>query len=377
MDLYERYDNLLASYAVKNAGDHKRVYPEQEHPDKLPFQRDRDRIIHSKAFRRLKHKTQVMVAPGDYYRDRLTHSIEGAQIARSLCRALELNEDLAEAAILAHDLGHPPFGHEGEHALDELLKPHGFGFDHNEHSVRIVTQLERSYPDFSGLNLCSETLNALKKHDVPWENPEATTPHHASLEAQIVNLADEISYYSHDVDDGIRAGLITWQQVKELQIGFQIVELIETRYPDLDESSPLYHAQIIRSLIHLLITDIVKTTKTALADLKISTVENVYQIDKPIAHYSKKMDDQTQELRAFLFEQFYHSETVRQNTNKGQELLKELFHQYFDNPTLLPEKEQDKINETTPKAIVIKDYIAGMTDPFAKQTVLGLRKRIV
>ena len=377
-DLVKHYDSLLESYAVKNSGDHQRVHPETEHPNKLPFQRDRDRILHCKAFRRLKHKTQVLVNPkDDHVRDRLTHSLEGSQIARSLCRSLQLNEDLAEAAILAHDLGHPPFGHEGEHALNEMLKPLGFSFDHNEHGYRIVTKLEHSYPDFEGLNLTKETLAAIQKHHVPWESKNAKTPHQASIEAQLVNLADEIAYYSHDVDDGLRASILNIDDLLQLELGQLAAELIRNRYGNLNVSDNIYRPQFVRSVIHLLATDLQLTTIRNIKVNNIRTLNNVYAIDKPIAAYSDQMDKATQELRSFLFKNFYQSPAVIEFTTEGKELLKELFTRLYDNPKHLPDHTQKLIDNPDPKAIVIKDYIAGMTDVYAKDTVMKLRKRLI
>jgi dGTPase len=376
--MYKRYDALLAPYAIQHSGDHGRAHQEDEHPNKLPFQRDRDRIIHSKAFRRLKHKTQVIVNPSnDHYRDRLTHSIEGSQVARSICRSLRLNEDLAEAAILAHDLGHPPFGHEGEYALHELLEPLGYSFDHNEHSFRIVTKLEKAYPDFDGLNLTQETLAAIQKHHVPWEQEDASLPHKASLEAQIVNLADEIAYYSHDIDDGLRAGILNLEELHKLTIGQMSREIIARRYGDLPEDSYVYRPQLVRSVVHLLVTDIIENTRAMIAKEKIESTLDIYDKAMPIANYSAGMDDATQELRSFLYKNFYHSKPVRKHTDEGRELLKELFTRLYEEPRHLPQRRQKMIESGEPKAIVVKDYIAGMTDNFAKEIVTKLRKRLI
>ena len=377
-ELIQRFDSLLAPYGVPNAGDHGRQHAEDEHPDKLPFQRDRDRIIHCKAFRRLKHKTQVIVSPkGDHYRDRLTHSLEGAQIARSLCRSLKLNEDLAEAAILAHDLGHPPFGHEGEFVLDQLLKPLGFGFDHNEQGYRIVTQLEINYPDFPGLNLTAETLAALQKHETPWEKPGAKIPHNSSIEAQVVNLADEIAYYSHDVDDGLRAGLISVEQLKQLEISSRVLVALEENYPEIEASDPAFQHQISRHLVHILITDIIDHTRRNIEEKKIENLQDVYSSALPIADYPETTENQVLELRKFLFEHFYESEPIRKFTNEGKELLAELFNRLYENPKLLPEKTREFIDNPNPLPIVIKDYVAGMTDNFARETVIRLRGSLI
>lgn len=377
-ELLKRFDALLAPYAVHNGGEHERAYEETEADSKLPFQRDRDRIIHSKAFRRLKHKTQVWVAgKNDHVRDRLTHSIEAAQIARSLARNLRLNEDLAEAGVLAHDLGHPPFGHEGEHALHEMLEPLGFSFDHNQHSLRLVTELEDNYPDFPGLNLTKETLACLRKHETPWELAQAPLPHEASLEAQIVNLADETAYNAHDIDDGLRSGLITLDDLGRLDMGQRVQTLLASRYPNLTPQHRAYQPQYVRSVIHLLITDISAATHERLRALGVLTLGDVYRHDKPIAHYSDALDAAMTELRQYLYANFYSHPSVRQYTLEGRNMIQELFTQFFDHPDWLPTERQALINEHNPKALVIRDYIAGMTDVFLQKTVLTLRKRLI
>ena len=374
MDLASRFDALLAPYAVRNAGKHERAYPEPEHPQKLAFQRDRDRIIHAKAFRRLKHKTQVLVSPkGDHFRDRLTHSLEGSQIARGLCRNLQLNEDLAEGGILAHDLGHPPFGHEGEHALHELLQPFGQSFDHNQHSMRIVTLLENSYPDFPGLNLTTESLNCLRKHETPWEWPEAPMPHGASLEAQVVNVSDEIAYHSHDIDDGVRSGLIKLDELEALKIGSMVMLVLRERYPHLTKGDPTYKAQFIRSLIHFLIVDITETTENNLKLHRIKTLDDVYHFNQPLVSYSEQAEEATNELRQYLFANFYTSPAIRAYTSAGQQAIRELFGLYINNTSLLPISIQNHIGHPDPKEIVIKDYIAGMTDHFVMDTLKKLQ----
>ncbi|MBI4122309.1 MAG: dNTP triphosphohydrolase [Parcubacteria group bacterium] len=372
--LAKRFDDLLAPYAVHNSGEHMREHAEPVSPDRLPFQRDRDRIVHSKAFRRLKHKTQVWVAGiHDHYRDRLTHSLEGAQIARGLCRNLGLNEDLAEAGILAHDLGHPPFGHEGEYALHETLAPLGYSFDHNQHSLRVVTVLEHNYPDFPGLNLTAETLNCLRKHEAPWEMPEAPIPHVASLEAQVVNLADEIAYYAHDIDDGLRAQLITMDTLFALRLGVRMRDLVKLRYPTLKPDHHAYNHQLVRALINILITDITGTTTKAITINHITQLDEVYAQTSPIVDYSPDIAKETDELRSFLYSNFYNHPTVRVHTQEGRALIKDLFYSYYEEPRRLPPEIQGRIGKPDPLPIVIKDYIAGMTDTFIKETVAVLK----
>lgn len=377
--LTERFDKLLAPYAVKNAGKHNREYPEKEMPTKLPFQRDRDRVIHCKAFRRLRQKTQVIVNPkDDHFRNRLSHTLEGVQIGRSICRALQLNEDLAEAAMLAHDLGHPPFGHEGEFALNEIITPFGFKFDHNKHGHRIVTKLERNYPDFPGLNLTEETLTALQKHETPWGNHgEKKLPHRFHLEAQVIDLADEIAYYSHDIDDALRAGFLTFDDFFQIKIGAKVLELIKGRYPGLDKRNLAYQPQIIRSVIHILVNDIIDHTKKRLEAFNINSLDKVYALNIPIVTHSDEISVLKKELRETLFAKFYHSDTVLKHTEEGKDLLKELFTRLHDSPKLLPEKTRSLIDNPDPLAIVVKDYIAGMTDNFAKDLVLKLQQSLL
>lgn len=377
--LAERFDRVLAPYAVKNAGKHHREYPEKEMLTKLPFQRDRDRVIHCKAFRRLRQKTQVIVNPkDDHFRNRLSHTLEGSQIGRGICRALQLNEDLAEAAMLAHDLGHPPFGHEGEFALNEIITPLGYKFDHNKHGYRIVTKLERNYPDFPGLNLTEETLTALQKHETPWgNNGETKLPHKFHLEAQVIDLADEIAYYSHDIDDALRAGFLTFDDFYQVKIGAKVRELIKTRYPNIDENNLAYQPQIIRSVIHILISDIINHTKERLEAFNINTLDKVYALNIPIVTHSDEIAAMKKELKETLFAKFYHSDTVLKHTEEGKDLLKELYTRLHDSPQLMPEKTRSLIDNPDPLAIVVKDYIAGMTDPFAKDLVLRLRQSLI
>ncbi len=273
-------DKYLASYAVKNSSSKGRKIPETDSGDRTIFQKDRDRIIHCRAFRRLNLKTQVFVANyGDHYRTRLTHTIEVAQIARDISRSLNLNEDLAEAIALAHDLGHTPFGHAGEVAMNKCMAKYGKKFEHNEQSKRVVTEIENVYPDFRGLNLSLEVLEGLAKHQTPWDNPGVDMFIHPSLEAQVVNLADEIAYSNHDLDDGLRAGLITWDQLAELEL------LSEALAKTPHHGDPkVRKARLISTLMGMMISDVLATTKKNLE--RIHSLQDVYDTHASIVTFS-------------------------------------------------------------------------------------------
>jgi dGTPase len=258
-----------------------------------------------------------------------------------------------------------------------MLEPLGFGFDHNQHSLRIVTVLENNYPDFPGLNLTAETLHCLRKHETPWESETATMPHSASLEAQIVNLADEISYYAHDVDDGLRADIVTLKEFFALDIGQMVQKLMDERYPKLTADSPAFRPQLVRSLTHILITDITNHTEQLLQEHRVQTLQDVYASSRPLARYSPDIERATDQLREYLYGHFYHHPSVRAHMEEGIDLIQELFARYHEQPKLLPSNVQKRVDQPDPLPIVIKDYIAGMTDTFLKDTVLGLRKRLV
>ncbi len=335
----------LAPYAMKSAECAGRVYSESEDEFRLPFQRDRDRIIHSKAFRRLQAKTQVFVAYfGDHYRDRMTHSMEVSQIARDVSRTLGLNEDLSECLALAHDLGHPPFGHGGEAALDEVLRPYGLHFEHNEQSRRIVEKLEKTSPNFPGLNLTKEVLDGLLKH-----SPELyqkylvfhTSPH---LEAQVVDLADEIAYTNHDIDDGLRSGLISLEQIQKFQLGQD-------------------HGHLIRKIIQ----DLYRTTHQNLQKYKIESVQDVRAFKGKLVGFSKEMQGQLADLRAFLMKNYYLNPKVAKAIENGKEILKKLFSYYIKNPEKLPYPFCEQVNASERLEVVVKDYLAGMTDHYAEE----------
>ncbi len=356
----------LAPYAVKSRETRGREYPEEEHPYRTAFQRDRDRIIHTTAFRRLEYKTQVFVYyEGDYYRTRLTHTIEVAQIGRTMAKALGLNEDLAEAIALAHDLGHTPFGHSGEEALHELMADYG-GFDHNRQSLRIVTVLEKRYPDFPGLNLTWEVREGIAKHTTEYdkgtgEGYEPDKP--PSLEAQIINLADEIAYTSHDLDDGLRAGILAPASLLDTTLGRELVRELKI---DVNAFDDLARHRLIRRLIGWSVSDVLEETTKRLEKVSPQSVEEVRAWGKPLAGFSEEMASLYQEMKAYLLENFYRHYRVVRMMTKAKRLIADLFHAYISEPRQLPDSVRARLKEE-PLPRVVCDYIAGMTDRFALQ----------
>lgn len=359
-------DIFLAPYAMKSAQTRGRVYPEKEHPYRSVYQRDRDRIIHSAAFRRLEYKTQVFVNhEGDYYRTRLTHTIEVAQIARTIASSLRLNVDLTEAIALAHDLGHTPFGHSGEEILNELMRVGG-GFNHNLQGLRVVDYLEERYPDFPGINLSWEVREGIVKHSsafdiavkikglAPEENP--------SLETQVVDIADEIAYDNHDLDDGITSGLIKESDLQELLIWEAINRNISRGTTSMDPVKRKY--LIIRSLIDMQVTDLIQETEQNIHKLKLKTQKDVKKTDKKIVTFSKNMLKLRKPLREFLMTKLYHNYRVIRMSTKAKRFIAELFHVYVKNPEQLPADSQNRIPKDGLRRAVC-DYIAGMTDRYA------------
>ena len=354
----------LAAYACNSKHSLGRRYQEEEHPYRTCFQRDRDRIIHCKAFRRLEYKTQVFVNhEGDHYRTRLTHSLEVAQISRTIARTLRVNEDLSEAIALAHDLGHPPFGHSGEKAMNELMKDAG-GFEHNRQSFRIVTHLEKRDPRYLGLNLTLEVLEGLSKHFTEYDLPdgrEFTRTHEPSIEAQIANFSDEIAYNNHDLDDGLRSNLISLEQLKE-------VELWQTTYSEMAAKRPgatleILRIQTIRNIINQLVTDLVKTTLENLEAKKIKNLEDVYAKGKNLVGYSEPIKRQNAELKRFLFTKLYRHYRVERMAEKAERILRDLFLAFLKNPKIMPDDFDSGQAYDLPRHIC--DYIAGMTDRYA------------
>jgi dGTPase len=370
-----------APYASNPESSRGRLHPEPEHEMRSPFQRDRDRIIHSSAFRRLKHKTQVFVYhEGDHYRTRLTHSLEVAQIARTIARALGLDEDLAEAVGLAHDLGHTPFGHAGEEALNVEMAPFG-GFSHNDQTLRILTRLEHGYAEFDGLNLCWETLEGTAKHNGPLigANIEAPLPpsiaeydrgHKLELdtfpgpEAQVAALADDIAYNNHDIDDGLRAGLFAVADLAAVPLVGPIFAEVAARYPGLDESRLIHEA--IRRVIDRMVRDLIAETRRKLAVSRVKTVDEVRRLGEPVAAFSPAMRNHDRALKRFLHERMYRHYRVNRMSSKARRVVRELFQLFLAEPECLPGEWRSLTGgNKVETARVVADYLAGMTDRFA------------
>ncbi len=370
-------DHHLARYACHAGASRGRLFKEPESATRGCFQRDRDRIIHSAAFRKLEYKTQVFVNhEGDYFRTRLTHSLEVAQIARSACRYLRLNEDLAEALALAHDLGHPPFGHAGEEALNEMMEPFG-GFDHNAQSLRVITRLERRYADFDGLNLTWETLEGVIKHNGPLSQPlpraiaeygerhDLETHTHAGAEAQVAALADDIAYNNHDIDDGLRAGLFSVDDLACVPMVGPIFAEVRSDYPGLDESRLIFEA--VRSMIGAMVTDALEETGRRITEAEPETAADIRALDGPVAGFSTTMRDNDRALKAFLFENMYRHYRLNRMSSKARRVVKDLFRLLLSEPECLPSDWRDAAGEAGSEttAQLVADYIAGMTDRFA------------
>lgn len=339
------------------------------------FQRDRDRIIHSIAFRRLRHKTQVFISPdGDHFRVRLTHSLEVAQIGRTIARALGLNEDLTEALCLAHDIGHPPFGHAGEDALEEAMKPFG-GFDHNAQTLRTLTYLESPYPSWSGLNLSWELLEGLAKHNGPVSNPgwalhavnagfDLSLTDWPSLEAQIAAISDDIAYDNHDIDDGIRAGLLDIEQLLELPFVAERWEVILARHPDVRPRRLI--GELTREQIGVMVNDVIESTRGKIAELRIGTADDVRNAGMMIGGFSPDMATQERQLKAFMYENLYHHPTQNEAAVGASKIVRELFVAYRNDVRLLPPEWLENLPEQDPqRSRHIGDFLAGMTDRYA------------
>jgi dGTPase len=354
----------LASYAVHSAQAGPRLVSQTEHAYRTAFQRDRDRIVHSRAFRRLEYKTQVFVHhEGDHYRNRLTHTLEAAQIARTIARALRLNEDLAETVALAHDLGHTPFGHAGERVLAKLMQSDG-GFDHNRQSLRIVDWVERRYPDFRGLNLTADSRCGILKHGAGWDHPVALPEleTQASLEGQAADIGDEIAYMNHDLDDGLRAGLLTLEQLDEQALWREARGRVEARMPKAEE--PIRRAQTIVALIDALVTDAIENTARRLAEVAPQTALEVRRSAKRLVGFSEERDRDKRSLKRFLRENFYEHPSVLRMTRKAEWVVGDLFRTFREDPALLPADVRVRFPEEG-EARAIADHIACMTDRYA------------
>ncbi len=358
----------LASYAARSAESRGRRHEEIYKDARPAFERDRDRIIHCAAFRRLEYKTQVFVNhEGDYYRTRLTHSLEVAQIARGIARQLRLNEDLVEALALAHDLGHTPFGHTGEDVLNHLMDEFG-GFEHNRQSLRIVEELEERYPGFNGLNLSWETREGIIKHSTHYDEAgdasisEYNPGKQPLLEAQIIDLADEIAYNNHDIDDGLKSGYITVEELSGLEIWEETFRMVGKKFPAIEGERQIY--QTISHLIGTLIDDVVSATRENLEGFRISRRGDVRDHSGRLVSFHKEMTARNMELKTFLFQRLYRHYKVERMRVKAERVIRMMFESYLANPSLLPFGFQKKF-EVTGRERVICDYIAGMTDRFA------------
>ena len=374
----------FASFPSQSRG---RLLPEVESPTRTPFQRDRDRIIHSTAFRRLKHKTQVFFAHDqDHFRTRLTHTIEVAQIARSLARALRLDDDLAEAIAMVHDFGHTPFGHTGEDVLDSLMTDYG-GFEHNAQSLRIVTRLERRYAEFDGLNLTWETLEGLVKHNGPLI---ATTPHdeqmkrpvpasilnynalhdleldrHASLEAQVAAIADDIAYNTHDLDDGLRSGLLTLEMIKNVPLAGEALKAVDDAYPGLDDERRVH--EMTRRVMTRMVEDVITSTFANLGELAPESVRDVQSAGRTLVTFSADVKNSERALKSFLFNSLYRHDSVVQLRERAEAVVRDLYTYFAANPKEMGGAWAGQVDrlEAPGRARLVADYLAGMTDIFA------------
>ncbi|MGH1446255.1 MAG: deoxyguanosinetriphosphate triphosphohydrolase [Cognatishimia sp.] len=369
---------MTASFASDHLTARGRRVPEEESAFRSCFQRDRDRIIHSSAFRRLKHKTQVFVEhEGDYYRTRLTHSIEVAQVARTISGALGLNQEITEAIALAHDLGHTPFGHTGEDALHALMQPYG-GFDHNAQAVKIVTSLERHYAEFDGLNLTWECLEGIAKHngpvvgEIPFALAEYNEIHdleletHASAEAQVAALADDIAYNNHDLHDGLRAGLFTEADIEQLPIVDQAFAKVDQAYPGLSQNRRRHEA--LRRVFGVMVGDVIDTSRDLIANSGVKSVQDVRHNGAPVIAFSDDVLEQLNVIRKFLFTRMYRAPSVMEKRAQVTRVVEALFPLFMERTDLLPANWQDDIRQLPDETAIarkVSDYIAGMTDRYA------------
>lgn len=369
-DLEKREEQWLAAYAMRSSQSRGRIYAEDEHAYRTVYQRDRDRIIHTTAFRRLEYKTQVFVySEGDHYRNRLTHSIEVAQIGRTMARALGCNEDLIEAICLSHDLGHPPFGHVGEATLNELMRDHG-GFDHQRQTYRLVTELEQRYPEHPGLNLTYEVREGVVKHDTDYDVVDAREylpNEQGTLECQLSNLADEIAYNTSDLDDGLRSGILDPVSVRELTIARLTLEGMGERQ-DVDLSNAMLRYRFIRRLVGMEVSDTITATSQNIEQANIRSLADLRNLGHNVAGYSPAMQQLNKELKSYLFKSFYRHYRVVRMATKAERLLADLFNAYVLQPLQLPPEVQQRV-QTHPEGLhrVVCDYTAGMTDRYAIQ----------
>ena len=357
-------DRHLAPYGMRSARSRGRRFPEEEHPLRTRYQRDRDRVVHSSSFRRLEYKTQVFVNhEGDNYRTRLTHSLEAAQIGRTVARTLGLNEDLTETLVLGHDLGHTPFGHSGEKAMDELMQKHG-GFEHNRQTLRILELLERRYPEFPGLNLTWEAREGIIKHQPESDGsaPADYAPGEApTLEAQLVDFVDEIAYNNHDIDDGLTSGLITVEQIRSVRLFREAHDAVSGR--GIDDERIVRH-QVVRHIIDRCTRALLAATVHQLAEARVGSVDDVRRAGRRLVTYDAEMAAMVRELKDFLYRNMYRHYRVVRMGDKAGRILRDLFGVYAEEPLQLPPRHQARIPQEGIHRVVC-DYLAGMTDRFA------------
>ncbi len=363
----------MAGYAVFSSDNPGRRYPEPEHEYRCCFQRDRDRILHSASFRRLEAKTQVFGdTRADYFRTRLTHSFEVSQIARTLARALGVNEDLTEAASLAHDLGHPPYGHCGEEVLDNLMSGHG-GFEHNSQSLRVVDYLEHPYPSFRGLNLCFETRYCLAKHQTRYDSSQAGMEFgtgKGSLEGQIADLADSIAYDSHDLDDSLAAGLISEEDLHDIKIYKDVKSIVQELYPEAHKIAR--QLRCAKAIIDIMVSDALLVAEKNLKQLQPQTTEDIKNADEVFITLSEYRQEQMNELEAFLFEKVYKHPVIARTRNDASKEIGYLFENYIKNPELMPRRFINRLDDISIERVVC-DYISGMTDRYCKEMYQKLK----
>jgi dGTPase len=362
--LEDMENQQLAPYGMRSKNSRGRLYPEDEPENRTRYQRDRDRVLHTTAFRRLEYKTQVFINyEGDYYRTRLTHTLEVAQIGRTIARALGANEDLTEAICLAHDLGHPPFGHSGESILARLMRDEG-GFDHNKQSFRIITKMEQRYPEFPGLNLTWEVLEGLVKHETEYDISDARDFNpdlRGNIEAQISNVADELTYTAHDLDDGLRSGMITASMLDGISLWEIILKSIGWSGGELDD---LTRHRIVRRLIGIEVGDLIRSTDQRLRESGVRSVDELQRLPYNVVSFSDEMRRRNREMKDFLFSNLYRHFRVTRMAVKAEQIVTNLFDAYRGEPMILPKHIQDLIPQRgLPRTVC--DYIAGMTDRFA------------
>nr|WP_275890375.1 deoxyguanosinetriphosphate triphosphohydrolase [Leptospira noguchii] len=373
--MLQKETETLAPYAISNANNGGRIYEEEEHSYRLPFQRDRDRILHSSAFKRLQYKTQVFIfSVGENYRNRMTHTLEVAGLSRTIASALGLNSLLSESIALAHDLGHTPFGHAGQEILSGLMKDYG-GFEHNKQSLRIVTSIEKKYPNFPGLNLCRETLKGLMKHGTDYDSSVILLERKEngpSLEGMIADLSDEIAYTNHDIEDGWEMGYLHLGDLLENPFWKEVYEECKDQYKEVGEKILIRTS--IRTLTNFLVSDLIQSISSALEKNQIQSNEDLsflWKQDIRIASFSNQVDLKFRELKSFLYEKLYRHEDLIRMSDYGKKIIESLFHYFLKHPEKIPETYKERIEDESLHR-VISDYVAGMTDRYAEKIYQSL-----